>query len=280
MNISVVIPTYNRCESLRRALLSVFSQTLPPAEVAVIDDGSTDGTSAMIRKEFPEVAYYLQENCGVSCARNLGIHHTTGDWLAFLDSDDEWLPEKLIRQKAALAANPESRVCHTEEIWIRNGARVNPAKKYAKRGGWIFTQCLPLCAMSPSTVMIHRSVFENIGLFDARLPVCEDYDLWLRITANYPVLLIEEPQIKKYGGHEDQLSQKLWGMDRFRIKALQKIIDTGQLSNENQQAAVIILLKKTEIYLNGVKKRGKTDEANYYQQLLNHYKRIVCQTAT
>jgi glycosyltransferase involved in cell wall biosynthesis len=280
MNISVVIPTYNRCELLRRALLSAFSQVLVPTEVVVIDDGSTDGTKAMIHKEFPEATYYRQENRGVSSARNLGIYYTTGDWLAFLDSDDEWLPEKLILQAATLAANSESKVCHTEEIWIRNGVRVNPAKKYAKRGGWIFTQCLQLCAMSPSTIMIHRSVFEDIGLFDTRLPACEDYDLWLRITANYPVLLIEEPQIKKYGGHEDQLSQKLWGMDRFRITALQKIIDTGQLSNENQQAAVNMLLKKAEIYLNGVTKRGKTDEAIYYRQLIKRYRLIVCQTAS
>jgi GT2 family glycosyltransferase len=271
MNISVVIPTYNRCELLRRALLSVFSQTLLPAEVAVIDDGSTDGTNAMILKEFPEVAYYRQENCGVSSARNIGIHHTTGDWLAFLDSDDEWLPEKLIHQTTALAASPESKICHTEELWIRNGVRVNPAKKYAKSGGWIFKQCLPHCAISPSTIMVHRSVFENIGLFDTCLPACEDYDLWLRITAIYPVLLIEKPQIKKYGGHEDQLSQKFWGMDRFRITALQKSIDTGQLSNENQQAAVNMLLIKAKISLKGVTKRGKTDEATYYQQLIQRY---------
>ena len=271
MNISVVIPTYNRRDLLRRALLSVFAQTLPPTEVVVIDDGSTDGTDAKIRNEFPAVRYYRQKNRGVSSARNLGIRHAASDWLALLDSDDEWLPDKLIRQTAALAANPDSRVCHTEELWIRNGIRVNPAQKYAKTGGWIFTQCLPLCAMSPSTVMIHRSVFTDIGLFDTRLPACEDYDLWLRITANYPVLLIEEPQIKKYGGHEDQLSQKLWGMDRFRINALQKIIDTGQLSNENRQAAVNMLLKKAKIYLNGVTKRGKTDEAHYYQQLIKRY---------
>jgi hypothetical protein len=134
---------------------------------------------------------------------------------------------------------------------------------------------LPLCAMSPSTVMIHRPVFQDIGLFDTLLPACEDYDLWLRITANYPVLLIEEPQIKKYGGHEDQLSHKLWGMDRFRINALQKIIDAGQLSDENQQAAVNMLLTKAEIYLNGVTKRGKTDEANHYRQLIERYWLIV-----
>jgi GT2 family glycosyltransferase len=271
IKISVVIPTFNRCELLRRALLSVFSQTLLPTEVTVIDDGSTDDTQAMVNNEFPAVNYYRQENCGVSSARNLGIHHATGDWLAFLDSDDEWLPEKLSRQTVALAANPESKVCHTEELWIRNGVRVNPAKHYAKKGGWIFTHCLPLCAMSPSTVMIHRSVFTDIGLFDTNLPACEDYDLWLRITANYPVFLIEEPQIKKYGGHEDQLSQQFWGMDRFRINALQKIVDTGQLSNDNQQAAVSMLLKKAEIYLNGLTKRGKTEEADYYLTLIKGY---------
>jgi len=271
MNISVVIPTYNRRDLLRRALLSVFAQTLPPTEVVVIDDGSTDGTDAMIRNEFPAVRYYRQENRGVSSARNLGIRHAASDWLALLDSDDEWLPDKLIRQTAALAANPDSRVCHTEELWIRNGIRVNPAPKYAKTGGWIFTQCLPLCAMSPSTVMIHRSVFTDIGLFDTRLPACEDYDLWLRITANYPVLLIAEPQIKKYGGHDDQLSQMLWGMDRFRIDALQKIIATGQLSNENRQAAVAMLLTKAHVYLNGLIKRKKTDEADYYRQLIKRY---------
>ena len=119
--------------------------------------------------------------------------------------------------------------------------------------------------------MIHRSVFSEIGQFDTRLPACEDYDLWLRITANYPVLLIAEPQIKKYGGHEDQLSQKHWGMDRFRINALKKIIDSGQLSRENRQAAVAMLLKKAKIYLHGVTRRGKTDEAHYYQQLIKQY---------
>ena len=119
--------------------------------------------------------------------------------------------------------------------------------------------------------MIHRSVFDDIGLFDTNLPACEDYDLWLRITANYPVLLVDEPQIKKYGGHEDQLSQQFWGMDRFRINALQKIVNTGQLSNDNQQAAVSMLLKKAEIYLNGVTKRGKTEEAHYYRTLINGY---------
>ncbi|WP_317451583.1 glycosyltransferase family 2 protein [Methylobacter psychrophilus] len=275
MNISVVIPTYNRCELLRRALLSVLSQTLLPTEITVIDDGSTDDTSVMIGKEFPAVNYYYQENCGVSSARNLGVHHATTDWIAFLDSDDEWLPEKLSRQTIALSANPASKICHTEEQWIRNGTRVNPPKKYAKKGGWIFAECLPHCAISPSTTLIHRSIFEDVGLFDITLPACEDYDLWLRITANYPVLLIEEPQIKKYGGHEDQLSQKFWGMDRFRINALEKILATSQLSSDNRYATIDMLLKKAEIHLNGVKKREKKEDINYYQQLIKRYQEAV-----
>ena len=271
MIISVVIPTYNRRDLLKRALVSVFAQSLLPTEVIVIDDGSTDGTELMIAKEFPSVRYCRQENSGVSSARNLGIDLAKADWLAFLDADDEWLPDKLSQQSKALLANLEYKVCHTEEMWIRNGIRVNPAKKYAKIGGWIFKDCLLLCAISPSTVMIHRSVFDAIGMFDIDFPVCEDYDLWLRMTANYPVLLIAEPQIKKYGGHEDQLSQKYWGMDRFRIKALQKIIDSGQLSQEKQQSATTLLLTKAQIYLDGAIKREKTEEADDYRQLMARY---------
>ncbi len=225
----------------------------------------------MLRQQFPQVSYFYQENLGVSAARNLGIRHTTGEWLAFLDSDDEWLPEKLAKQQAGLATNPEYKVCHTEENWIRNGIQVGVPKKYAKTGGWIFSHCLPLCAMSPSTVLIHRSVFTDIGLFDTQLRACEDYDLWLRITADYPVLLVEQPQINKHGGHADQLSDAFWGMDRFRISALQKIIDADRLSEKNRQAAVTMLLKKADIYLSGVTKRGKNEEADYYRQLIERY---------
>jgi glycosyltransferase involved in cell wall biosynthesis len=271
IKISVVIPSYNRRELLKRALLSAYNQTLLPAEVIVIDDGSSDGTDDMLRQEFPQVTYYYQANQGVSAARNLGIKQSSGDWLAFLDSDDEWLPEKLYQQKIALENNPEHKICHTEENWIRNGVQVAVPKKYAKTGGWIFNDCLPLCAISPSTVLIHRSIFTDVGLFDTQLPACEDYDLWLRITATFAVLLVAQPQINKHGGHEDQLSQVFWGMDKFRISALQKIIDAGHLSDQNRQAAVNMLIKKAGIYLNGVTKRGKTDEMTYYQQLISRY---------
>jgi len=267
--VSIIIPTYNRLTLLKRALGSVYKQTVAEYEVIVIDDGSTDQTAEMIKAEFPDVRYYYQKNDGVSCARNKGIEKAEGEWIAFLDSDDEWLPQKLEKQLGLLQDNPEQKICHTEELWIRNGVRVNQMKKHKKTGGWIFQQCLPLCAMSPSSILIHRSVFDAVGKFDTQFPACEDYDLWLRITAKYPVLYIEEPQIKKYGGHDDQLSQKYWGMDQYRIKALQKIITENNLTSENKQQAIAMLLKKSKIFQQGALKRGKIVEANYYQQIID-----------
>lgn len=238
----------------------------------MIDDGSNDATAAMMSTEFSDVDYHSQPNSGVSAARNAGIRQAAGTWLAFLDSDDEWLPDKLAAQVELLTAHPELKVCHSDEIWIRHGRRVNAMKKHAKQGGWIFQHCLPLCAMSPSSVLIHRSVFDAIGVFDTTLPACEDYDLWLRITARYPVGYIDAPQIIKYGGHDDQLSRKYWGMDRFRIQALQRIIEDGHLQEPDRKAAVAMLLNKTAIYLNGCNKRGKESESAYYTELIRRYR--------
>ena len=199
--VSVIIPTYNRCQLLRRALLSIYKQTVQADEIIIIDDGSTDSTRKMLGKEFPEVKYTFQENTGVSAARNMGVRQAIGEWFAFLYSDDEWLPNKLEKQLESLEKNPDMRICNSDEIWKRNGVRVNPKNKHNKKGGWIFQHCLPLCAMSPSSIIIHCSVFAQVGLFDLALPACEDYDLWLRITARYPVLFIDHPLIVKYGGH-------------------------------------------------------------------------------
>lgn len=269
--VSVVIPTYNRCEYLRRALASVYRQSYPAYEVLVVDDGSIDNTATMVKQHFPRVNYLYQANMGVSAARNYGLQQARGDWIALLDSDDEWLPNKLLTQVEVLCGQPDVKVCHTEEIWIRNGRRVNPKLKHRKSGGWIFRHCLPLCAMSPSSILLHRSVFETVGLFDITLPACEDYDMWLRITARYPVLYVEQPQIIKYGGHADQLSRQYWGMDRFRIQALERIIVSGILDDEDRDEAVAVLRRKCEIYRQGALKRSKRQEAGYYQQLIERY---------
>ena len=192
----------------------------------MVDDGSTDETYQQFPVAFPTVKFLHQNNQGVSSARNRGIREAAGDWLAFLDSDDEWLPNKLERQLAEIEKTPEYRMSHTNEVWIRRGRRVNPMKKHRKYGGWIFDKCLPLCTISPSSALVHRSVLEQVGTFDESFEVCEDYELWLRICSQYPVLYLEEPLIVKYGGHEDQLSHSTWGLDRFRIRALEKLLQS------------------------------------------------------
>jgi glycosyltransferase involved in cell wall biosynthesis len=269
--ISVIIPTHNRKPLLRRALQSVFAQTRPAEEVIVVDDGSGDGTAQMIAGEFPEVRYFFQSNQGVSKARNLGIQQARGNWLALLDSDDQWLPEKLQTQMEYLHRHPGYRLCHTEEIWIRRGKRVNAMNKHQKFGGYIFDKCLPLCVISPSSVMIERGVLDEVGLFDESLPACEDYDLWLRICSRYPVLFVEEPLIVKHGGHDDQLSRRYWGMDRFRIKALQGILQDDALTESDYENAVDMLTEKCRIYIQGALKRGKHQEADAYRKILQRY---------
>ena len=270
-DISVIIPAFNRAHTLPKALDSVLSQTLKPREIIVVDDGSTDETNAVLAN-YPGLCIISQDNRGVSAARNMGIKKAGGEWLAFLDSDDEWLKEKLEKQWDAICID-DKLICHTEEIWIRNGKRVNPMKKHQKFGGWIYERCLPLCVISPSSVMIHRSVFKDVGVFDESLEVCEDYDLWLRICAKYSVLFIDEPLIVKYGGHEDQLSRKHWGMDRFRVKALEKMMSFGALNDEDEKATVNMILQKCGIIINGMKKRGNNDEAEKWQSKIEKYEK-------
>ena len=271
MNISVIIPTYNRQHQLSRSLDSVLAQTRPADEIIVVDDGSNDETKKLIRENYPQVHYLYQDNKGVSACRNYGIRSATGDWLAFLDSDDEWLPNKLEVQMAALLDHPEYQIAHTNEHWLRNGRLKNQQEKHRKYGGYIFRHCLPLCIISPSSVIIHRSVFDRIGLFDTAMTVCEDYDMWLRISCRYTVLYIDEPLIIKHGGHADQLSQKYRGMDRYRIRAIQKVLESGLLSAEDRSAASAELQEKISIYLTGARKHGNTSCVDEFERLATQY---------
>ncbi len=265
-SIAAIIPTRDRVEMTERAVRSVLAQTRQPEELIVVDDGSVDGTGEHLRRTFPEITLRRLGGLGVSAARNHAIRSAQSDWLAFLDSDDEWLPEKLEVQRAALDKEPEFRLCHCDEIWIRNGRRVNPRRRHRKAGGRLFRHCLPLCAISPSAAMIHRSVFDEVGLFDETLPACEDYDLWLRICSRWPVLYVDRPLLLKYGGHADQLS-RTEALDRYRIRALTKIIASETLEPEDREAATATLREKIVIYLAGVKKRGRAAEARELEAL-------------
>ncbi len=267
MNISVVIPTYNRYEVLKRALTSVFAQTHFPFEVIIIDDGSTDNTSE-IQKDYPSVKYFYQENSGVSSARNLGIKKANCDWIAFLDSDDEWDVNKLQEQVLFHHNNPDIFMSYTAEKWIRDGAEVKVPKKFQKVGGVIFENCLSHCIIAPSATLIHQELLDAVGVFDEELEVCEDYDLWLRVTSRYEVGLIDKPLIVKYGGAEDQLSTKHWGMDRFRVIALENLL---KVSDDKRNLIVNILVKKYKLLLKGALKHSRISDVKGYKKKLKFY---------
>jgi len=265
--ISVVLPTYNRSWSLKEAVDSVLRQDYPEYELIVVDDGSTDHTSQILEGYRGRLSVIRQSNRGVSTARNRGIEAAEGELIAFLDSDDTWLPEKLTAQVAFFRHHPDALICQTEETWVRNGVRVNPKKRHRKPSGMIFEQSLALCLVSPSAVMMRRKLFDDVGFFDESLPACEDYDMWLRVACRYPVHLIDTPLIVKRGGHEDQLSRAP-GLDRYRIQSLVKVMEECPLTERQHQAAVAVLQEKCRIFANGCRKRGKIKEAEHYERLV------------
>ncbi len=269
--VSVIIPTFNRASWLIGAIDSVLNQTFQDFELIVVDDGSTDGTLEMVAEYGDRIQYFYQPNRGPAAARNLGIKKAKADLITFLDSDDRWLKGKLQTQVDLTRKNPAIKICYTDEIWIRKGVRVNQKKVHRKYSGWIYQQCLPLCIISPSSVMIHREVFDKVGLFDEDFLVCEDYDLWLRVSRLFPITFIDQPLIIKNGGHEDQLSHQLWGMDRFRIKALEKMLQENSLSGDDRNATIGMLKYKCQILANGCYKRGKMEEGNCYLAKIKAY---------
>jgi len=269
--VSVIIPTYNRAGKLKEAIDSVLDQDFKDYELIVVDDGSTDHTRELLNGYAETIHAVYQKHQGVSAARNRGIAEAGGALIAFLDSDDLWLPGKLTAQVKFFTSNTDALICQTEEIWIRNKKRVNPKKRHQKYSGMIFKQSLPLCIVSPSAVMMRKSLFDKVGLFDENLPACEDYDLWLRVSCQYPIHLIDIPFIVKRGGHADQLS-KTPLLDTYRIHSLEKMIKSNILTQDQSKAAIKELNKKCSIYINGCLKRNRKEEAGYYLGLIERYK--------
>jgi len=266
--VSVIIPAFNRALKVSRAISSVLYQTFTDYEIIVVDDGSTDGTRDAMRQFGDKISFIRhRSNLGVSAARNTGIKGSNAPLIAFLDSDDYWLSEKLGVQVSFFKSHPEAAIGQTEEIWIKNGRYANPKTRHLKPSGDVFEPSLKLCLISPSAVMLKRSLLEEVGFFNEDLPVCEDYDLWLRIACRYPVHLINEKLVVKEGGHPDQLSSRYKGMDRFRIKALVNLVESGILNDKQLMAAIAELSLKCRIYGTGCIKRGRRDEGDFYLQL-------------
>lgn len=262
---SVIIPSYNRYESLRRAIGSVLAQTFCDFELVVVDDGSTDSTPQIADEFRGRLTYLRQDNAGVSAARNLGVARSSSPYIAFLDSDDLWLPGKLALHRDYIGHNPRVRLHQTDELWIRNGRRVNPMNRHRKPEGRVFIPSLELCLISPSCAVLHRGLFDDAGMFDEKMPVCEDYDLWLRLTWREEAGLIHERCTIKYGGHADQLSHRFCGMDRFRLYSIIKVLRLygGAMRDEDKTAAVIAAKKKCRILAGGAQKRGNAAFTEY-----------------
>lgn len=267
MDITVVIPTHNRYTFLKRAISSVLAQTYSVSEIIVIDDGSTDETFK-IQEDFSSINYIYQPNAGVSSARNLGIKNAKSEWIAFLDSDDEWHQEKIEAQVAFHKANPEFLMSYTDEVWIRNAKEVKIPKKFHKYGGEIFKHCLSHCIIAPSATLMHNSLFADYGVFDENLEVCEDYDLWLRIAFDKRIGLVGKKLIIKYAGHENQLSFKHWGMDRFRVQSLEKLLLLAQEEHAQEQLNLICneLRKKYTLLLKGAIKYDRIADIKLYEK--------------
>ncbi|MCK5736725.1 MAG: glycosyltransferase family 2 protein [Spirochaetaceae bacterium] len=272
--ISVIIPTFNREGLILRALDSVLTQSFRDFEILVIDDGGSDGTAELVKKRAEEhssvpVYYKHIPNKGVAAARNYGIRKSSGRWIALLDSDDEWVPEKLEKQLGFLHDNPGLSLTHTGELWIRNGVRVNPPKSYRKYGGDVFERCLPVCMIGPSTALFSRDLFEKTGGFNENFPVCEDYDFWLRVTRRYQAGYIDENLTIKYGGHADQLSTAYPAMDYWRIRSMCRILETKGLSPRRHSAVLREIEVKGKILLKGYLKHRRFEQYREVLAMIN-----------
>lgn len=259
---SIIIPVFNRERFISRAIESVLNQSFKNYEIIVVDDGSTDNTPYII-KQYP-VNIITQKNRGVSAARNRGIKAAKGEIVAFLDSDDEWKKDKLKIQAAFFEKNPQYKIHQTDEIWIREGKFLNKKKIHQKKEGFIFYESLHLCLISPSAVAIKKKLFEEVGFFREDFEVCEDYELWLRITKKYPIGYSPEKLVIKYGGHEDQLSRKYFGMDRWRVKAMLPFCDDPKVLD--------VALKKCEILVKGAKKHNNFEILKEFEPI---YKKLA-----
>ncbi|WP_028575166.1 glycosyltransferase family 2 protein [Desulfonatronovibrio hydrogenovorans] len=268
MKVSVIIPTFNRAGFLKKAVDSVLGQTLADLELIVVDDGSEDATRQVLNSfNDKRLRYYYQENRGVSAARNLGLDKARGKYAAFLDSDDYWLPKKLELQTRFMAQSG-FRISQTQEIWIRNGTRVNPMARHRQPCGWIFEKSLELCLISPSCVVMDMGLVRQGYRFDESLPACEDFDLWLKISSVCRVGLLPEALTVRLGGHAGQLSGRIIGLDLYRIYSMLGIEKGGGLNSEQASALDRVLLKKAQIYLKGCLKRARFQEALRIKELL------------
>jgi glycosyltransferase involved in cell wall biosynthesis len=264
--VSVIIPTYNRRAMVREAIDSVLAQSFRAFELIVVDDGSTDPTDQELSQRTDDrIRFHRIEHRGPAAARNCGVELANAPMIAFLDSDDLWAPDKLERQVAFMRANPACAISQTDEIWIRDGRRVNPGTRHRKRAGDIFIDSLRTCLISMSATMMRADLFRSLGGFDEIMSAAEDYDLWLRILIDHEAGLLDEPLVTRRGGRPDQTSAATPALDRFRILALAKLLAEERLSAARRIAIAEVLAEKCRIYAGGLRRRDRIEAARLYE---------------
>jgi glycosyltransferase involved in cell wall biosynthesis len=268
--ISVIIPVYNRPYLLSEAVISVLDQTHSDFDILIVDDGSTDTTPETIKTlaagDSRIKTLTLDHTGYAGLVRNRGAAQTDSRYLAFLDSDDFWLNNKLQLQRDQLAATG-LKISHTREKWIRNGLEVSQAGQKHNREGYVFQEALKKCILGPSTVMLDRVMFEETGGFREDLEIAEDYELWIRMTALHPVCYLDIPLTVKKAGHDGQLSEKYGQIEIFRIWALQSLADNPLFSSMQRDLLAKELTAKAGIYAKGCRKRGRVSDALIYERL-------------
>ena len=268
--VAVVIPVRDRAAMVVEAVASVAAQTARDFALVVVDDGSTDDSATAAEAALagmPAGSHVLRRPAaGVAAARNAGAAAIDSAWIAFLDSDDLWAPTKLAVQMGWLGERPTYRIAQTGERWLDHGRHRNP-RAWHRKEERLFPRCLERCLVSPSAVVIRRDLYEALGGFDPAFAVCEDYELWLRIALREPVGLVDEALVVKRGGHSDQLSRSTWGLDRYRVAALVKLLAMAPLSAAERAAVVAIVRAKCDVLAAGAARRGREDEALRYRVL-------------
>lgn len=265
--VSVVVPTFDRAALLAEAVASVLAQSYWPLELVVVDDGSTDDTERQFSTRGDLRYLRIAHTAMPGRVRNAGVEAAAGNLIAFLDSDDLWLPHKLQRQVAAMATDKVA-LHHTRERWLRHGRTVSQHRQQHTRKGDLFPASLRKCVIGPSTVLLHRSALNAVGGFREDIQIAEDYELWLRLTARYRVGYLDEALTIKRAGHGDQLSERHGHIELFRLRALHALL-TGKWPEDGAQrrAAHMELARKACIYAGGCAKRGRIVEAEEYRAL-------------
>jgi glycosyltransferase involved in cell wall biosynthesis len=269
--VSIIIPVYNRSSLVIEAVTSALDQTYRNREIVVVDDGSSDTTPSVLAR-VPGIELLRTEHTGrAGATRNEGIRYSRGDLIAFLDSDDLWMPHKLEKQVGFMMQNSDLEISHTRELWRRGDRTVSQKGQRHRRAGDIFADALRKCIIGPSTVMLRRGVLEQVGPFDPTLEIAEDYELWLRVCARYSVGYIDEPLTVKRAGHGDQLSEKYGQIEIFRIEALQKLLEGKVFTAQQHTLAARELARKCEIYAAGCAKRGREEESLRFARLARYW---------